>query len=201
MDCPIKRNVIDNRRKNLELDVYGRKYQINIKGIPQTNPRETNAELEATVRAFFTTNLQLNHQMVDSMSFRAVHRVGKKENINKLTVVVLNNLDHVSAVFKNAHLLKETNYSMNSSLPAELQDYKSDLLFKRKALKEKKNINCRVVERRGFPQLEKLLPKQTPAAKQEYELIEKFEVKLKPYVKQFVHGECTIDDVDVDSLV
>lgn len=196
----INASVVENRRKILELDVYGRKYQINIKGIPQTDPRETNAQLEAKVRAVFTNNLQLNPDAVNSMYFRAVHRVGKREDANKLTVVVLNNLDQVSDVFRNAYRLKDSHFSVNSSLPKELQDYKSDLLFKRKALKEKKNINSRVVERRGFPQLEKLLPKATPASRQEYEVLEKFDVKIKIYEKQFVHGQCTTDDVDLDSF-
>ena len=132
------------------------------------------------------------------MHFRAVRGVGQRDDKNRMAVVVLSDLDHVSAVFKNAFNLNDTNCSVNSSLPKELADFKSDLLFKRKALKTKKNMSTRVVERRGLPQLEKLIPKARPQDPQTYEILEKFEIQLDTYTRKYIPGQGSIDDVDID---
>ena len=164
-DVLVTENVIRKRQHArdqitlADLRIHSMKYNIIVPNIEESpDPdSETNSQLVAKLKDILKTDVKMNPTYVDSFSFKAAHRLGRKSNGKpRSSIFVFNYLDHVSDMWKQVKQRgKECKHHFNSHLPTELAVYKSELLKQRIDMrKEDQRAVIRVVEVKGYPQME-----------------------------------------------
>ena len=144
----------------LDLEIHCRKNNVIIPNIEESADRdsETTEQLITKFKNILKQCLKMNPEYVDSMTFKAAHRLQAKKDARqpRSTIIVFDRSYHAQDTWREIKKLSgKCKYHFKSHLPTELANYKSDLLKDRSEMKENHpELVVRVVEVKGYPQIE-----------------------------------------------
>ena len=100
-------------------------------------PNETNAQSEEKLRSFMKEKLKIANDIVDSIQFERVHRMGWSSERNRCRKIVakFTLFKDREMVRKHGGNLKGTNYFLHEQFPKEVNDKRRSLLPQLKAAK------------------------------------------------------------------
>ena len=143
-----------------DLEIHSRKRNViiaNIEESPDPNS-ETTDVLLGKFKTILKDSVKMDSDYVDSFTFAAAHRLGAKKDKNqpRSTIVVFDKSYHAQDMWKKVKTLGAAcKYHLKTHLPTDLAMYKSDLLQERiRMRRENRDLPVRVVEVKGYPQME-----------------------------------------------
>lgn len=117
--------------RHTKLDLWGRKWNLVIKGIPGPLNEDT-YRTEKVTKQFMVDNLKIRETAVAKMNFSAAHRLPGGIDGKKNIIVRFNSLKDRDLVLNSAKNLKDQKgLSIMTDLPPELSKRRSELLKKR----------------------------------------------------------------------
>ena len=149
--------------KLLDLQIHSMKRNLIVPNIEEdADPAsEDTDKLIFKLKQILKEKVNMPPEKVDSITFTAAHRLGNRNtNRARSTIFVFLMNHHVSETWKYIKKLgRGCKYHFKSHLPKDLADYKSDLLKERITLRNPEeggdpNFPCRVIEVKGYPQME-----------------------------------------------
>ena len=153
----LEKELLRQKRGNMEQGVHDRKRDVMIADIPESNG-ESPGVLEEKIRDDFVGKLGIPRVEVNKFVFTARHRLQKPKNGNKApkVIAVLLDLDHANMVFTAARKKGRDGQHIQKHLPKELQDFKNRCLKIRREMidggVDKKDV--RVWDFKGFAKLQ-----------------------------------------------
>ena len=121
--------------KLLDLQIHSMKYNVIVPNIEESNDpsSEDTDALIGKFKSILTDHVKMNPAYVETMTFKAAHRLGNKSNGRpRSTILVFDKLHHVSDMWVKVKTLgRDCKYHFKTHLPRELAEYKSSLLKER----------------------------------------------------------------------
>ena len=133
----IKSDIGKVRDEVLALDMWGRKWNVIVFGLPQRSQElETGAVTERLVRQFFKEKLKVGDDMASRIQFQAVHRLKKKGRDGIIPIIIrFVNLNDRDTIFLHArNLSKDSGIRIVQDLPPVLVKKRAALLDERRQL-------------------------------------------------------------------
>ena len=138
-------------RNRMKIDVWGRKWNLIIRGIDEGS-RELGRDTLTKVKSFFKDTLKVSDDILESMQFAACHRLpggpDAKKNIIVRFVSLLDRDDVLALAMK---LPAKSGYSVVPDLPPELAEVRHKLLLKRKDMPADEKKNFKLVYLKDYP--------------------------------------------------
>ena len=147
----IKESVSTERKERLRLEVWGRKWNLIIKGV-EGDTKEQPRTTERCVRAVLQDVLHIDSEHVQSILFQAAHRLPGGKQGKKNIIIRLNSLIDRDEILVAARKLPHgTGVSIFPDLPPEISDLRSKLLQERFALPPGERKKSKLIYTKEFP--------------------------------------------------
>ena len=139
----------DESKRRLELEWWGRKWNLVFRGIPgQLNEKPT--EMDKVIREFLVSKLKLDD--VSIMLFQAVHRLPSGPSEKRGIVVRFNSLIDRDRVFAAAvKLPKGSGYGVTPNLPPSAAQHRAKLLQDLKSMDDAERKTMKLVYMKTHP--------------------------------------------------
>jgi hypothetical protein len=144
----LKELSVTNAMHAVDRDVYSRKWNLIIGGLPGTENEPENST-EAKVRDM--AKFQLKIQSAHSMTLAACHRLSRDKNAP--IIVKFINLNDRNSFLSNAKQLKNCDscISISPDLPPILKDLRDEILKERKNLPSEQKKLCKIEYTKSWP--------------------------------------------------
>ncbi|KAK3108492.1 hypothetical protein FSP39_009141 [Pinctada imbricata] len=148
----VRDSVAVERKNRLKLDMWGRKWNLIVMGIPGTL-RESPRDSEKAFRKMLVENLKFEQEYAQSILLQAVHRLpGGKEEGKRNMIVRLNSLMDRDEILGSARKLpRGTGIGVVPDLPPEISELRSKLLKERRSLPEQVRKDAKIFYTKEYP--------------------------------------------------
>ena len=143
--------------KLLELEIHHRKYNMIVTNLKEATGTESFSTLVAEFKQVLENVVHVPETLVQQMTFKAAHRLGKKQDGNtrpRSAIFVFEKQEDINACWANIRKLGKSPYNFKTHLPPELTQYRTDLLIARDSAKTERGAVIRVGEEKGFPYMD-----------------------------------------------
>ena len=149
------------RAERLKLDMWGRKWNAVVTGIPGTTNEDT-GKTEVLVRDFFIKKLSLSTELVEDFLFQAVHRLPGGKMDKKNIIVRFLSLAERDRVLQAAQkLAPNSGHAVYIDLPPEIGKIRLNLLEKRRNMPADVKKNYKLKYYKEPPFIDLVIKKKT----------------------------------------
>lgn len=144
------------KHERLKLELWGRKWNVIVRGIKTGLEYESPEATDKKFRCFMFEELKIARERINNMPFQAVHRLPKDKEDRRNIIVRFNSLIDRDHVLESAMktLRAGSGFSVVPDLPPEISKLRGKLLAERRNLSAEAKKTCKLVYLREFPFVE-----------------------------------------------